>query len=208
MECIQHISTKPTETGRLLRLARRQPILRVRDLLAAGIHPEHLRRLHRRGLVERTSRGVYRLVAADYTEHLSLAEVAKRVPHSAVCLLSALLYHQIGTQMPPDVWLAVERRAAVPTSMNPKLRVVRMSGAAFSQGIEVHRIEGVPVQITCPAKTVVDCFKFRNKVGLDVALEALRVGWRSRKFKLNDLSRFAKVCRVANVMRPYVESLT
>src|SRR5207244_5401649 len=103
---------KTTETTRLLKLARRQPILRVKDLLAAGIHPEHLRRLHQKGVMKRTSRGVYRLVAADHTEHLSLAEVAKRVPHSVICLLSALQFHRIGTQLPPDVWLAVERRTA------------------------------------------------------------------------------------------------
>ncbi len=199
---------KPTQSVRLLKLARRQPILRVKDLLAVGIHPENLRRLHRKGVVERTSRGVYRLVEADYTEYLSLAEVAKRVPHSVVCLLSALLFHQIGTQLPPDVWLAVERRSALPTSMNPKLRVVRMSGAAFSEGIEEHQIEGVPVRVYCAAKTVVDCFKFRNKVGLDVALEALREGLRYRKLKRTDLDRFAVVCRVTNVMRPYLESMT
>ena len=199
---------KTTETTRLLKLARRQPILRVKDLLAAGIHPEHLRRLHQKGVMERTSRGVYRLVDANHTEHLSLAEVAKRVPHSVVCLLSALQFHRIGTQLPPDVWLAVERRTAQPTSMNPQLRVVRLSGQAFSEGIEERQIEGVRVRVYCPAKTVVDCFKFRNKVGLDVALEALRDGWRSRKLKMADLVRFANVCRVSNVMRPYLESLT
>lgn len=202
------MATKPTETARLLKLARQQPILRVKDLLEAGIHPEHLRRLHQKGVMERTSRGVYRLADADSTEHLSLAEVAKRVPHSVVCLLSALPFHQIGTQQPPDVWLAVERRAARPASMNPQLRVVRMSGPAFSEGIEERQIEGVRVRVYCPAKTVVDCFKFRNKVGLDVALEALRDGWRSRKVKMDDLVRFAKVCRVEKVMRPYLESLT
>lgn len=201
------MATKPTQTTRLLKLARRQPILRVRDVLAAGIHPEHLRRMHQRGVVERACRGVYRLVDADYTEHLSLAEVAKRVPHGVVCLLSALLFHGIGTQLPPDVWLAVDRRAARPASMNPRLRVARMSGKAFTEGIEQRRIEGVPVQVYCPAKTVVDCFKFRNKVGLDVALEALRDGWRSRKLKLADLVHFAKICRVDKVMRPYLESL-
>ena len=148
---------KMTETARLLKLARRQPILRV--------------------------------------------------PHSVVCLLSALLFHGIGTQLPPDVWLAVERRAARPASMNPQLRVVRMSGKAFSAGIEERLIEGVTVRVYCPAKTVVDCFKFRNKVGLDVALEALRDGWRSRKLKMSELVHYAKLCRVDKVMRPYLESL-
>jgi len=202
-----HMAVHLTKTARLLELARKHPILRVRDVMAAGIHPEHLRRLHQQGVMERASRGVYRLVDAEYTEHLSLAEVAKRVPHSVVCLLSALLFHGIGTQLPPEVWLAVDRRAACPISMNPRLRVVRLSNEAFSEGIEKRRIDGVMVQVYCPAKTVVDCFKFRHKVGLDVALEALREGWRSRKMTMKDLVRFSKVCRVEKVIRPYLESL-
>jgi len=201
------MAIKLTATARLLKLARKQPILRVRDLAAAEIHPEHLRRLYQQGVLERASRGVYRLVAAEYTEHLSLAEVAKRVPHGVICLLSALQFHGIGTQLPPDVWLAVARQAARPASLNPRLRVVRLSGPAFSEGIDKKQIDGVVVQVYCPAKTVVDCFKFRHKVGLEVALEALREGWRSRKVTMKELVRFAKICRVGKVIRPYLESL-
>jgi len=201
------MAIKLTATARLLKLARKQPILRVRDLAAAEIHPEHLRRLYQQGVLERASRGVYRLVAAEYTEHLSLAEVAKRVPHGVICLLSALQFHGIGTQLPPDVWLAVARQAARPASLNPRLRVVRLSGPAFSEGIDKKQINGVVVQVYCPAKTVVDCFKFRHKVGLEVALEALREGWRSRKVTMKELVRFAKICRVGKVIRPYLESL-
>ena len=201
------MAAKLTESARLLKLARKQPIFRVRDLVAARIHPEHLRRLHQTGVVERASRGVYRLVEAEYTEHLSLAEISKRVPHGVICLLSALQFHGIGTQLPPDVWLAVDRRSARPASMNLKLRVARLSGKAFSTGIEKKQIDGVMVQIYCPAKTVVDCFKFRHKVGQDVALEALREGWRSRKVTMKDLVHFSKVCRVEKVIRPYLESL-
>ena len=130
----------PTATDRLLTLAKSQPILRVKDLLDQGIHPEHLRRLLKKGMVERTSRGVYRLAKTEGTEHQALAEVAKRVPHSVVCLLSALGFHQIGTQIPADIWLAVARRAARPASMNPRLRVVRMSGKSFSEGVQEHNI--------------------------------------------------------------------
>lgn len=201
------MSLKATETARLLELARKQPILRVRDLVAVKIHPEHLRRLWRKGVMERASRGVYRLVEAEYTAHLSLAEVAKRVPHGVICLISALQFHGIGTQMPPDVWLAVDRRAARPASMNPQLRVVRLSGKAFSEGVEKKEIDGVTVQIYSPAKTIVDCFKFRNKVGQDVVLEALREGWRSRKVTMKDLVYFSKICRVEKAIRPYLESL-
>jgi predicted transcriptional regulator of viral defense system len=201
------MSVKMTATARLLELAKKQPILRVRDLAAARIHPEHLRRLWRRGVMERASRGVYRLVAAEYTVHLSLAEVAKRVPHGVICLISALQFHGLGTQMPPDVWLAVDRRSARPKSTNPQLRVVRLSGEAFSEGIEKRKIDGVTVQVYSPAKTIVDCFKFRNKVGQDVVLEALREGWRSRKVTMKELVHFSKVCRVEKAMRPYLESL-
>jgi len=157
--------------------------------------------------MERASRGVYRLVAAEYTVHLSLAEVAKRVPHGVICLISALQFHGLGTQMPPDVWLAVDRRSARPKSTNPQLRVVRLSGEAFSEGIEKRKIDGVTVQVYSPAKTIVDCFKFRNKVGQDVVLEALREGWRSRKVTMKELVHFSKVCRVEKAMRPYLESL-
>jgi len=201
------MSVKTTETARLLDLAKKHPILRVRDLMAAKIHPEHLRRLWRKGVMERTSRGVYRLVGAEYTAHLSLAEVAKRVPRGVICLISALQFHGLGTQLPADVWLAVDRHAARPTSMNPRLRVVRLSGPAFSEGVEKKVIDGVRVQIYSAAKTIVDCFKFRNKVGLDVVLEALREGWRSRKVTMKDLVHFSKVCRVEKAIRPYLESL-
>ena len=157
--------------------------------------------------MERTSRGVYRLVGAEYTAHLSLAKVAKRVPHGVICLIGALQFHGIGTQLPPDVWRAVDRRAARPASMNPRLRVVRLSGQAFSEGVERKVIDGVRVQIYCPAKTIVDGFKFRNKVGQDVVLEGLREGWRSREVTMKDLVYFSKVCRVEKAIRPYLESL-
>jgi predicted transcriptional regulator of viral defense system len=198
---------KITKTARLLDLMQKHPILRVRDVKIAGIHPEHLRRLLQKGIIVRASRGIYRRTNGNYTQHLSLAEVAKRVPRGVICLLSALLFHGIGTQLPPDLWLAVDRRSARPSSMNPRLRVVRLSGASFDAGIENTKIDGVTVRIYCLAKTVVDCFKFRHKVGLDVALEALRDGWRSRKVTMKDLIHFSQVCRVEKVMRPYLESL-
>ena len=196
-----------TATDRLLDLAKRQPVLQVKDLREHGIHPEHLRRLLRKGLVERKSRGIYRLSETNATEHQALAEIGKRLPQSVVCLLSALAFHELGTQLSPDVWLAVERQAARPTSVNPPLRVVRMSGKAFSEGIGEHSIEGVKVQVYTPGKTVADCFKFRNKIGLDIAMEALRECWRGKKATMDELWRYAKICRVDKVMRPYLESL-
>ena len=196
-----------TDVEKTLALARKVRLLRVKDLTDRGIHPEHLRRLHQKGLLVRSSRGVYRLADAEFSENLTLAEVAKRVPSAVFCLLTALRFHNLGTQNPPDVWLALNRGSARPRLDRPRLRVMRFSGKAFTEGIEMHKIENVPVRVTNPAKTVADCFKYRNKVGLDVALEALREGWRSRKTTADDLWRYAKVCRVANVMRPYMETL-
>lgn len=125
-----------------------------------------------------------------------------------VCLLSALLYHEISTQLPSEVWLAVKRRAALPRGVHARLRIVTLSEPCYGAGIEEHEIDGVRVRVYCPAKTIADCFKFRNKVGLDVALEALRDAWRKRKVTMADLDRFAKIDRVTNVMRPYLEMLT
>jgi predicted transcriptional regulator of viral defense system len=192
----------------VLSLARERGVLRLRDVTAIGIHPEYVRRLEGDGRLIRSGRGLYMLAEADVTEHHSLVEAARRVPEGVVCLLSALLLHQIGTQMPQQVWLAIDVKARRPRVDHPPLRIVRFSGDALREGIEVRRIEGTQVRVYGPAKTVADCFKYRNKIGLDVALEALREGWRARRFTMDELWRFAKTCRVANVMRPYLEGLT
>lgn len=201
------MSKRRTDQERALELARKVKVLSMKDLVDQGIHPENLRRLHQRGLLVRCSRGVYRLAKAEFSENLTLAEVTKRVPSAVFCLLTALRFHNIGTQNPPDVWLALNRGMARPRMDRPRLRVMRFSGKAFTEGVETHKVENVPVQVTNPAKTVADCFKYRNKVGLDVALESLRECWRSRKATMDDLWRCAKICRVSNVMRPYLESL-
>jgi len=197
-----------TQQDRVLALARKRKILRLKDVTAQGLHPEHLRRLHRKGLLVRSDRGVYRVAEGEFSEKLSLAEVAKRVPNGVVCLLSALLYHEIGTQLPSVVWLAVKRRAALPRGVHTRLRIMTVSEPSSGAGIEEHGIDGVRVKVYCPAKTIADCFRFRSKVGLDVALEALRDAWRKRKVTMADLDRFAKIDRVTNVMRPYLEMLT
>ena len=129
------------------------------------------------------------------------------MPRGVVCLLSALRVHDIGTQAPHEVWLAIPHHMVAPRLNQPRLRIVRMSGSALEQGIEHRTIDGVSVAVFNPAKTVVDCFKYRNKIGLDVALEALRESWRARKVKMDDLWRYATVDRVANVMRPYLEAV-
>jgi predicted transcriptional regulator of viral defense system len=188
-------------------LVRRLGVVRPRDVEAAGIPREYLLRLLRRGVVERLGRGLYRLTDAPVTEHHSLAGVSKRIPHATICLLSALAFHQITTQNPADVWIALPAGSHTPKADGQRLRVVRFSGPALTEGREEHRIEGVLVGVYSPAKTVADCFKFRNKIGLDVALEALRECVRQRKATIREIHRFAKICRVARVMQPYLESL-
>jgi len=194
-------------TKRTLELAKQSPVLRPRDLDAMGVPRKYLGLLARSGQLRRIGRGLYVLPTAEPTENRSLAEVGKQVPGGVVCLLTALQFHKLTTQAPFEVWLAIDRKAWRPTAAELPLRIVRFSGDALHQGIEVHRIEGVPVKIYTPAKTVADCFKYRNKIGLDVALEALRDCWKQRRATLDDLWKAAKICRVANVMRPYLESL-
>lgn len=196
-----------TKTQRALDFVRTKRLVRPRDLVAQRIPRDYLDRLHRRGLVERISRGVYAWPGADLGENQTLAEAARQVPRGIVCLLSALQFHGIGTQQPREVWLALPPGAWQPRLEYPKLRVVRFSGAAYSNSIEKHDLHGFPVQIYGPAKTVADCFKYRNKIGLDVALEALRECWRARRCTMDEFWEAARNCRMTRVMRPYLESL-
>jgi predicted transcriptional regulator of viral defense system len=198
---------KRSEKQRLYEFAKQSGILRVRDVATMGIHPENLRRLAAEGVLTRGARGVYYLADADITEHHTLAEVCKRVPGGVICLLSALRFHELTTQSPWDVWLAIDRKARKPRLEYPALRIARFSGSALTEGVEAHRIEGVTVKVFSPAKTVVDCFKYRNKIGLDVALEATKDYLRAHRGGMDNLWRFAKICRVANVMRPYLEAI-
>jgi predicted transcriptional regulator of viral defense system len=196
-----------TQADRVLALARRKGVLRPRDLAAHGIPREYLVRLHRQGLLERPSRGLYRVAEAEPTEHQSLVEVCKRVPHGVVCLLSALRFHRLTTQAPFEVWLAIALKAWRPRLTYPPLRLVHFPAAALTGGVEDHTIGGVKVRVTDPAHTVADCFKYRNKIGLDVALEALRDCYRQKRATPDELFRAAQSRRMANVMRPYLESL-
>ncbi|MGC4074907.1 MAG: hypothetical protein QM760_20895 [Nibricoccus sp.] len=183
-------------------------LLRTRDLTALGINRNQMRDALQTGLVEQAGRGLYRMPKSDVTEHHSLAEIAKQVPNGVICLLSALSFHGLTTQGPHEVWLAIDHKAWSPRSANLRLRVVRFSGAALNEGIEIHPVEGVPLRVYSPAKTVADCFKFRNKIGIDVAIEALRETWRERRATMKDLERYARIGRVSKIMQPYLESLT
>ena len=189
------------------RLAGEFGVLRPRDVEAAGIPREYLLRLLRKGVLVRSGRGLYRLASAPVTEHHSLAEVAKRVPDGTICLLSALAFHELSTQLPPEVWIALPAGRRAPRTDTAKIRVVRFTGRALTEGRQIERIEGVPVSVYSAAKTVADCFKFRNKIGLDVAIESLRNCLRTRRASVREISHYAEICRVARVMRPYLEAI-
>ena len=197
-----------SRTDRVLKLVRKMGVARPKDLASYGIAPIYLARLCQRGTLTKVARGLYTAAGHEPTVHHTMVGVSKRVPRGVICLLTALRFHGIGTQNPADVWLAVDRKAQRPVMTGLPVRLVRFSGPALREGVEEHVIEGVTVHITSAAKTVADCFKYRNKIGLDFALEALREGWRSRKVKADDLRRYSKVCRVSNVIRPHWESLT
>ena len=187
-------------------------VLNARDLKVQGIPREYLWQLQQKGLLERAGRGIYRRPNWEVTENHSLVEAAQRVPRGVICLLSALRFHGLTTQVPFEVWVAIDRKAHRPTGSSDEyltpLNIVRFSGQALTEGVEEYTIEGVTVKIYSPAKTVADCFKYRNKIGIDVAVEALRDFWQKRRTSADDLWRYAKICRVANVMRPYMEAIT
>jgi predicted transcriptional regulator of viral defense system len=150
---------------------------------------------------------MYAIPGAGLGEHQTIVQAALRVPHGVVCLLSALRFHDLTTQSPFEIWMAIDGKARSPKEDIIPLRIVRFSGKALTAGVETHSIEGVKVKVYNPAKTVADCFKYRNKIGLDVAIEALRDCWRKKRATTDQLWHYAKVCRVARVMRPYLESL-
>ncbi len=196
----------------VLQLARQQGVLRARDLDSHGIARSTLQGLRDRGLLLSVGRGLYVSPDAAMPEHQTLIEVARRVPHGVVCLSSALRFHEIGTQEPPVLWLCIESRARAPKLDYPMLEIVRQSGPAWTAGVEEHTLfvgeAQVTVKVTSPAKTVADCFKFRSRVGLDVALEALRDALRQKKVTHRDLWRYGDIDRVSRVMRPYLEAMT
>ncbi len=192
---------------KIMRYVGQHGIVRSRDIEAIGLPREYLVRLHRQGRLSRPGRGIYTLPDANVTERHSYAEVAKRVPEAVICLLSALAFHEITTQSPSAIWIALGKGARRPALSSPSLRIVRLSGPSLTEGTENYQVEGVSVRVYSAAKTVADCFKFRNKIGLDVAIEALKDCLRQKKTNVNEIYRYAKICRVSNVIRPYMEAL-
>jgi predicted transcriptional regulator of viral defense system len=196
----------PNEAA-ILDLVSVQGILRPRDLRAAGHSVAYLARLVAKGQLVKLGRGQYALPDREATEHESLAITAKRYPGTVVCLLSALRFHDLTTQSPRTIWLAVEGSKLAPADTPAALQVVRMSGPSFRTGVTTHLLGQVPVRVYDPAKTVADCFKFRNRVGLDVAIESLRDCLTQRRATPAELWSFAEICRVQSIMRPYLEAL-
>lgn len=196
----------PPKTAALLRLARKG-LIRARDLDEVGVPRVYLKRLSDRGLLERLDRGLYRLADAPATELSSLAEVSKRAPHAIVALLSALQVHDMTSEAPHAVWVLIDRHARTPKLTSPTLEIVRASGVARTHGVETRTIQGVRVQLTTPAKTVADCFRFRRHVGLEVALSALKDYLAKRKGSIDALTAAARADRIYTFMRPYLEAL-
>ena len=196
-----------THTQRVLDLANQKGLLRASDLDAIEAPRVVLTRLTAAGLLDRVGRGLYRLPSHPGSEHESLATVATKVPQAVFCLLTALQFHELTTQLPRQVWIAMPRGSHVPRIDYPPIKMVQMTGDVYAEGIETVERDGVKLRVYGVAKTVADCFKHRNKIGLDVALEALRDAWNGKRMTSDQIWHYAKIDRVANVMRPYLESL-
>ena len=189
------------------RLEKLGGVFRTRDALRAGIHPRVLYAMRDSGDLESLARGVYRLAGLPALGSPDLAAVASRVPDGVICLISALSFHDITTQIPREIYVAVERRSGIPRLHYPPIRVFRFKGPAFSEGIDVHKVDGIALRVYSPEKTLADCFKCRGKVGLDVAIEALKIYRRKGHMKIDAIMRYAAVCRVTRVIRPYLEAI-
>jgi predicted transcriptional regulator of viral defense system len=198
---------KSSISQKIVEIVKKIGVLRPRDLKTHGIDRKYLNLLCNQGILKRVSRGLYISADAEISPNFGLVQAAKWIPHGVVCLLSALQFHNIGTQSPFEVWLAIDHKAWRPQIDYPPIRIIRFSGKALTEGIEEHKIEGVSVKIYNPAKTVADCFKYRNKIGLDVALEALRDCRENKKCTNAELWKYAKICRVTKIMEPYLEAI-
>lgn len=182
-------------------------IVKASTAIREGIHPRTLYEMRDKGIVEMLSRGLYRLADLRPLNNQDLVTVALRIPNGVVCLISALAFHDMTTQVPHEVYIAVDRVSRPPQVDYPPVRVFRFTGKAFKSGIESHKTEGVQLRVYSPEKTLADCFKYRNKIGLDTAIEALKLYRERKRFKVDDLMQFARVCRIEKIMRPYLEAL-
>lgn len=199
---------KPADNKKLAKLFKDVTTLRSYELEASGFSRPQIRQAVNEGLLERVGRGLYISGSnPEITENHSLVEVMKTIPHARICLLSALKFHDITTQNPHEVWIAIHRKDRKPKLDYPGIRVFRFSDSSLDLGLEQHTIEGIKVPVYSVAKTIVDLFRYRNKIGIDVALEAFKEGWREKRFTMRELNKFSKACKTQNIMEPYVESL-
>jgi predicted transcriptional regulator of viral defense system len=205
--CIIDIAMSQRDEKQILSLIKKLGVVRPMDLQDRGFPRGALYGLLQEGLVKRQARGLYVAIDHVLTAEHALAQVAKRIPNGVICLLTALRFHGLTTQMPREVWIALPEKARRPRLEYPRLRVARFSGVALTEGLETHPIEGVAVRIYSAAKTVADCFKYRNKVGIDVAVEALKDYSRMHRGGADELVRFARICRVTRVMQPYLDAI-
>ena len=199
--------SKPSKREQVVKIVKKHTLVRPRDLEAVGLPRDYLYQLAKTGVLKRIGRGLYSWPGKEIRHHQSLVEVSKKAPNCVVALLSALSFHELTTQNPYEVWLAIDRKARRPVIDYPPVRWIYMSELSKSEGVETQMLDGVKVKIFSPGKTIADCFKYRNKIGLDVALEALKKGWEGKCFTMDELFHYAKICRVQNVMRPYLEAL-
>lgn len=193
-------------TEKVVSLANQKGLIRPIDLDALNIPRIYLTRLTASGALIKVGRGLYKLPDHMLSEYEGLAMVTKKIPQAVICLVSALQFHELTTQLPRQIWIAVPRGSNSSKISYPPIKMIQYSGESYSKGIEEHQCDQVPIKVYCIAKTIADCFKHRNKIGVDVAIEALRDARRKNKVTTEDLWRYAKICRVSNVMRPYLEA--
>jgi predicted transcriptional regulator of viral defense system len=182
-------------------------VMATRQAVESGVHYRTLYEMRDQGILDRLARGRYRLAELPPLTNPDLATVALRIPRGVICLISALAFHGLTTEVPHDVYIALPRGSEEPRLGYPPIRVFKFSGQAFTEGIESHEIDSIRIRVYCPAKTIADCFKFRNKIGIDAVIEALKFYRGTRRFDVNELMEFARICRVDQVMRPYVEAV-
>lgn len=196
-----------SKKDKILKFIEQNRVLRPKDVEAIGVSGVYLNKLYHEGVLERPSRGIYTLKGAEVDQNQTVLEVCKRIPKGVICLLSALQFHELTTQLPFEVWIAIDAKDHPPQGDLPPIRIFRFSKTAFEYGIEKHTFGSLSINVYSPAKTVADCFKYRNKIGTDVAIEALRDVWSKKRATIDELYAAAKACRVANIIRPYLESL-
>ncbi|MGQ0501127.1 MAG: type IV toxin-antitoxin system AbiEi family antitoxin domain-containing protein [Panacagrimonas sp.] len=205
---LHNVNDEPSKSQLIAELAAELGVLRPKDLALKGIQAEYLRRACDKGVIKKISRGSYVLPQKQVNASLALAVVGRAVPNGVICLRSALAFHGLGAAPHGSVDVAIERRAARPRLDYPVLRIARLGGQAFAEGIATHRIEGVRVRVYSLEKTLADLFKFRNKIGPHVAVDALRAALGSRRVKREQLQHFARMCRVERVIKPYLDALS